>query len=397
MNPDAIYHMQAQIIGDNNQVWIDQDQIFTTGSLPKGSIASVNVLSKSSGVNEGIDLISDLGSDIGAVAFDHDGSVLWYYYDPHQPHLAFPLRQLANGHFLAQVNNDVREVDLEGNVVRELTLDQLNASLISYGFQVASFHHDLLELDNGHLILLVNEWKLFCDIDVACTYVLGDALVDVDRDNNVRWVWRAFDHLDIHRHPYLWPDWTHCNAVVYLPDGNLLLSSRHQSWVMKISYMDGLGDGEVLWRFGPEGDFTLTPNDPTEWQWNQHYPVVLSVDGSKMTLMLYDNGNQRPYEGKECDLIDGACYSRGVIFDLDEAALTADVAWEHRLPYSYWGGSMVMLPNGNVEMNSSSAPPAGSRVVEVTVDQQEVWRMNVTNAAFYRAYRVGSLYPGVQW
>ena len=134
----------------------------------------------------------------------------------------------------------------------------------------------------------------------------------------------------------MWPDWTHCNALVYMPDGNLLLSSRHQSWVLKIQYLDGLGNGDVLWRFGPDGDFTLTPNDPTQWFWDQHYPVLLKVDGSKITLGLFDNGNQRPHDGQQCYLTN-SCYSRGVIFDLDESTLTADIAWQYKLPFSNLG------------------------------------------------------------
>ncbi len=175
----------------------------------------------------------------------------------------------------------------------------------------------------------------------------------------------------------MWPDWTHCNALVYMPDGNLLLSSRHQSWVLKIQYLDGLGNGDVLWRFGPDGDFTLTPNDPTQWFWDQHYPVLLKVDGSKITLGLYDNGNQRPHDGQQCYLTN-SCYSRGVIFDLDESTLTADIAWQYKLPFRIWGGSIVTLPNGNIEIDSSSFNGGNSRVVEVTHESnpRQVWRMD---------------------
>ena len=44
------------------------------------------------------------------------------------------------------------------------------------------------------------------------------------------------------------PDWTHSNAIVYNPaDGNLMLSIRHQSWIVGIDYRDGAGAGDVLW------------------------------------------------------------------------------------------------------------------------------------------------------
>ena len=38
------------------------------------------------------------------------------------------------------------------------------------------------------------------------------------------------------------PDWTHTNAVVYSKDdGNIIVSSRHQNWILKVDYADGMG------------------------------------------------------------------------------------------------------------------------------------------------------------
>lgn len=75
----------------------------------------------------------------------------------------------------------------------------------------------------------------------------------------------------MNRHLFGLPDWTHSNALVYSPsDGNLLLSVRHQSWVLKIDYNNGAGTGNLLWRLGYQGDFALTQNgvpsfDPSDW------------------------------------------------------------------------------------------------------------------------------------
>jgi hypothetical protein len=43
---------------------------------------------------------------------------------------------------------------------------------------MAAIHHDVLQLSNGHWILLVNENK-----DFQATTVLGDAIVDLDTNN----------------------------------------------------------------------------------------------------------------------------------------------------------------------------------------------------------------------
>jgi hypothetical protein len=90
---------------------------------------------------------------------------------------------------------------------------------------------------NGHWLCLVNSTKPFTDLPgyPGVTPVLGDALVDLDTNLQPVWVWNSFDHLDVNRHPYLFPDWTHSNAIAYsADDGNLLLSIRHQNWVIKI-------------------------------------------------------------------------------------------------------------------------------------------------------------------
>ena len=227
---------------------VDSDHTFTTGALPQATFPTVTVTPSGLARSGGVDLISGVGPNVSAVVFDTDGSIIWYYYDPSVPAgtYAFPIRELDDGNFLVNLStSDVREVDLQGQIVREITLAQLNTALAAAGYslQAANIHHDLLRLDNGHWILLVNEYRNFQDLPgyPGTTAVLGDALVELDTNNQPVWVWRAFDHLDINRHPYMFPDWTHSNAIVYEPDGSLLLSMRHQSWILKIDYANGTG------------------------------------------------------------------------------------------------------------------------------------------------------------
>jgi hypothetical protein len=404
MNPQATYHMRANLVAGSGTTYLDTDHTFQTGNLPSVSFPAVSATPSGGSASGGVDLISAFGTTVTGVVFDTDGSILWYYYDPTMPagESASPIKQLDNGNFLINAQGDVREVDLSGQILRQITLAQLNTAVAAAGYplQVANIHHDLLELANGHWILLVNENRDFQDLPgyPGTTTVTGDAIVDLDPSNQVVWVWRAFDHLDINRHPYQFPDWTHSNALVYEPDGSLLLSVRNQSWVLKIDYANGLGAGDVIWRLGAEGDFTLSSADPAQWFYNQHYPFVVQTSGSTQQLAIYDNGNTRPDStGQPCT---DTCYSRGVILNIDEAARTANITWQYSPGwYSFWGGSIVVLPNNNVELDSTAPGVSFSKVVEATAGNspQPVWQMNSSNVAFYRAYRIPSLYPGVRW
>jgi arylsulfate sulfotransferase len=404
MRANTTYHMRARVALASGTLLLDSDHTFTTGALPPVSFPSAKVTPSGLSKSGGVELVSGVGPNASAVVLDTDGSVIWYYYDASlaEGDYAFPIRQLDNGNFLINLQSAVREVNLAGQIVRQVTFSQLNASLAAAGYslQAANIHHDLLRLSNGHWILLVNEYQNFQDLPgyPGTTSVLGDALVDLDTNNQPVWVWRAFDHLDVNRHPYMFPDWTHSNAIVYEPDGSLLLSMRHQSWILKIDYANGAGGGDVLWRLGPGGDFTLSASDPAQWFYNQHFPNLVQTSGSTQQIAMYDNGDTRPdSSGQPCTT---TCYSRAIIMNIDESARSAQISWQYSPGwYSFWGGSIVVLPNSNVEFDSTTVLGGYSRVLEVTngSSPQKVWELDATNTAFYRAYRIPSLYPGVAW
>ena len=127
------------------------------------------------------------------------------------------------------------------------------------------------------------------------------------------------------------PDWTHSNSVVYSPDdGNLLLSMRHQFWVLKIDYENGQGSGDILWRLGPQGDFTLmkggvADEDIDDWFYSQHYANIVSPNSTGVfNLMVFDNGDDRGIFDVPSDRCGTpgapACYSTVPIFQVDEEA-----------------------------------------------------------------------------
>jgi hypothetical protein len=440
MIANTAYHMQAQVLFADGSSYTDPDQVFSTGGLPANvypGIAVTNPTGKPQPGIEMIDLVNlpNVATPPG-IATDLQGNVIWYYQpadgNPAGDQLN-PIKQLPDGNFLICYGqsssapaynrtippgtiNVVREVDPAGNIVRQITVAQLNTALAANGFNltVDSMHHDVLVLPNGHWILIVNSSQTFDNLTGYNTpvAVLGDQLVDLDTNMNPVWVWNSFDYLDPNRHPFNFPDWTHSNAVLYTADGNLLLSMRHQNWVLKINYANGTGSGNIIWHLGEGGDFTLVGGtDPTDWFYAQHYPSFFrpSALGTSPTtkLGLMDNGDDRIYPTNDTCASVGAplCpnYSTIPVMTLDETAMTATIDFHDKLAlYSFFGGSMQELQNGHIEFDLCAllgTSPPSAMVEEVTQDESQtlIWQMTLTNAYAYRAFRMPSLYPGVQW
>jgi arylsulfate sulfotransferase len=419
MRANTTYHMQAEIeLIDGSHV-LDADQTFTTGSIPNGRAPKLTAQAGSGSPSPGIELFSldpiEGGNALNAVATDLAGNVIWYY-DLGGVGYPFPIKPLANGHMILVVTgaNEIREIDLAGNIINRITLTQVNQALLSVAsFQIVAFHHDIVALPNGHLILLANYQQSNLPGIPAGTAVLGDVLIDWDPQRGPVWVWSTFDHLDPSRAPYGTQDgvedWTHANAIIYSPDDqNLVMSLRNQNWIIKINYADGTGDGSILWRFGLDGDFTLSGQDaPIEWNYGQHYPTIVSPNSSGVfSLMFFNNGNNRFMNSSDtiCGAPGvGACYSSVPMFQVDEYTKTATVLWEDKLAgyYSICCGDALLLPNGNVEFDVAYDifTPGFSHLKEVTQTQspETVWTMDIQGQLAYRGYRIPSLYPGVVW
>jgi arylsulfate sulfotransferase len=429
MRASTTYHMLPSVQCASGSTLPGQDLIFQTGALPSLPFPTLTVTrpspSSSSPENPGIemiDVIAPTANEMQAYFTDRDANPIWYY-DVGAASGNYPetIKILPNGHVILSITTAttsiLREVDLAGNTIHELDMDILAQKMqqARYDFIPQNYHHDVLPLDNGHLIVLVNFTKPYADLPgyPGTTQVVGDGLIDLDANWNPVWAWNSFDYLDVNRHLNGLPDWTHSNAIVYSPsDGNLLLSMRHQSWVLKIDYEDGSGSGNVLWHLGDEGDFSLAVNnvpttDATQWFSFQHFPSIISQSGAQTTLAIWDNGDFRATEtaGVLCGYpTTPPCYSRATIFQVDESAMVANLFWDN-LPgwYGFWGGSINQLENGNVEYDINAltdSTTVASEVQEVTQTSapQIVWKMDFAfGSNAYRAYRVPSLYPGVTW
>lgn len=435
MRGSSTYHMQALITLANGVTFKDTDHTFTTGAAPPTVPLQITRPSGQT-PQPGIELLDTIylhgkgySPNIAqAFATDLSGNVIWTYsYKTTQSDLLYPIKPLPNGHFLLLISflaspnpqaevpgtlNEIREIDLVGNVIHELTVTALNQSLAAKGFNVTlqNVHHDVVALPNGHLVLIGSMVKAYTNLPgyPGTINVLGDVLVDVDQNYNPDWVWNTFDHLNINRHPYLFPDWTHSNALLYSTDDhNLLLSIRHQNWIIKIDYQDATGSGNILWRLGEGGDFKLVgATDPTDWFYAQHGPNFFSPNTTGVfKLGVMDNGDDRKFPaGVTCGSTGSppCLYSTVPELQVDESAKTATMLFHYIAPtnlYSWCCGQADLLANGDIEADFA-AVPSGAVIREMDPTQtppQIVWQAVTPNYAQYRALRIPSLYPGVQW
>jgi arylsulfate sulfotransferase len=435
MRAFTTYHMRAVVNFSDGTQYLDSDQTFTTGGLPGGPVQATVTLTNGLSPTPGVELVDALGGSHGqpiGYVLDLEGNVIWYYYPADFLDTVYPLKLQPNGHFLMNIlqgtengetggTNVLREADLAGNTISEVSNLEIANRMVQAGFTVPFLfmHHDFVALPNGHVIVIANSFKYYTESGgllvpnppgvTTGTLVTGDVLVDLDENRNPVWVWSAYDHLDVNRAPTGLPDWTHSNAVIYSPDdGNLVLSMRNQSWIIKIDYQNGLGSGDVLWRLGPGGDFTLLGGGAIDWFYNQHYPLFVGPQSAGLfELSLFDNGDSRVVDanGDLCDS-PGAipCYSRPVVFLVNETSKTASVVWQDPLSvYGFCCGNTDLLSGSRMEFDVASISPVQPYhgiVYEVTypaVPPQTVWQLDITDQLVYRAFRIPSLYPGVQW
>ena len=200
--------------------------------------------------------------------------------------------------------------------------------------------HELLLLPNGHAFLLGLDPEYVDMRSIApggypFATVIGMVIQELDKNKNVVFQWRTFDHFQITdaTHEDLTAktiDYVHANAIDVDTDGNLLLSSRHLDEITKINRQTG----DIIWRMGGKNNqFTFT-NDPIGFS-HQH-SIRRTPSG---TLILFDDGNFHTPQ-----------FSRAVEYTMDTTAKKITQVWQFRHSpdtYAFAMGSVERLSNGN--------------------------------------------------
>jgi arylsulfate sulfotransferase len=423
MLPNTTYEMR-DVFSDGTT---SAPLLFTTGNLPSNLVFPAFTVQQPPGAGSDLDqgmIFHQFGqfpsNAPNPLATDLSGRVVWYY-DVSQSGFTrtYVGQSLVPGGTVLVLGVDqyaplpatldvLREIDLAGNTVRETNMDAVNAQLTALGdHPIFSFTHDVERLPNGQTAVIGSTERTI-DVNGTPTEYVGMTIVVLDKNFQVSWAWDGFDHLDVNRGPILGEvlqpggadqlsastpvlpavDWLHINAVSWSPeDGNLVVSVRHQDWVIKIDYENGEGDGHVIWRLGQGGDFTVNSTDLNPWFSHQHDAHY--IDDS--TLILFDNGNTRRAS-------DPTAHSRGQVWKLDEQTMTATLEFNVDLgSYSPMFGAAQRLSNGDYSFLSGAqgaAPKLFGQSIEVRPDGSKAYVLQV-NKAEYRSFRIQTLYEGV--
>jgi len=393
-----------QILTDGQTSTDGPTLTFRTGSLDL-SPASTRVIQKpASRVRQDV-LLQSKVFDL-SVALDIDGNVIWYIPDS----IRTLTRPEPGGYFWVLLEDDagqdadqkLRLIDLAGNTVLETNAASINAQLEERGVNpITCFHHEALSLPDGRILVLAATERMLHDVQgEGDVDVLGDMILVLDRNLQVIWQWDAFDHLDPGRKAVLDEkcvvgqggcalfrlaseanDWLHGNALQLTDDNNIIYSSRHQDWVIKINYSNGQGFGNVIWRLGKDGDFQMASGDDSLWFSHQHDP---NFEGSGR-LAVFDNGNTRQAE-------DNNAHSRGQVLDIDESSRVVSLALNVDLgAFSMALGSAQKLTNGNYHFNVGWKPNTFSDALEFDPSGNLVTQVE-TETQMYRSFRMRDLY-----
>lgn len=442
MRQQTRYSMAAQVRSPSGVITTGPSLSFLSGSGPANLPVIAQTVPPDAHTSGADDvLLADslsIGASVGyPVATDLFGRPIWYYAAFNDPTQAGALlvRVLPGGTMLTIANGKnavdattslqiLREIDVAGNTLRETNAARVREQLGAMGLvsncaaggtvcAATTFHHDAIRLSNGHTLVIGSEERIFpagTQGSPTQVDVLGDVVIDLDQDFQVSWYWDSFAHLDVNRAAILHEtcanpqqggcppvflasianDWLHPNAIQVTPDGNLLVSVRHQDWVIKVDYRNGAGDGHVLWRLGAHGDFSLSSSDPYPWFTHQH-DAGFEPDG---TFTVFDNGNTRFADNPGVTE-----NSRGQAYQIDEVNRVATLLVNADLGvYSNALGSAQKLGNGNYHFLAgfiSPGPSQNSQSIEVLPDGTTNMRLQSPQLA-YRSFRMPSLYspPG---
>ena len=302
----------------------------------------------------GLTLFSPIEGDGMVYLIDLTGKIFHTWKMPYPPGLYGYLTEKGTLFYNGKIPNDtyLGKAPFKGGVALEA---DWNGKAL-WEVRHPNHHHDGRLLKNGNVLLLCAT-ELSND---AARKVQGgrpgteekgkiwaDYLVEMTKDGRTVWEWRSWEHLDPAKDVITAvqderSEWTHGNAVMELPDGNLLVSFRDISTIIKIERRTG----QILWKMGAP---------PLS---GQHAPTPLP-NGN---ILIFDNGPHR--------LDESFPFSRVI----EVNSRTSEIVWKYEegIPSNFFSpriSNAQRLPNGNTLVNDGWF----GRFFEVTLDGEVVW------------------------
>jgi hypothetical protein len=231
-------------------------------------------------------------------------------------------------------------------------------------------NHDYQVLPNGHFLLMIYDNTPVVDMSKLVPGGFPAAvpnqtvIQELDVDGNVVFQWRSLDHIPVTDSYQVLTnanigDYIHVNSLWFdETDGNIILSCRNTSEVIKISRTTG----DIIWRLqGKHNQFTFVNGVPgnTDPAWFQVQHSAHRTSSGNLTV--FDNGYSQ-HSDPAYDF--SRPYSRAVEYTLDEVNKVATLVWEFRHTpdiITYNGGAVQRLPGGHTIItwgNDNTASPA---------------------------------------
>ena len=346
-----------------------------------------------------------------------------------------PLRLLEDGRLLGLRNGAAVVADPDGNAIWE------------YRLPGSSFHHDLLRMPNGNLLLLARRTKTRDEAVAAgadpARGLEYEAVVEVrpsgPSGGEIVWEWSLWDHLvqdfdpdranygDPADHPELVDlnfllgrlpaaadegilrrssDWIHANSIDYHPGlDQIAISARNFSelWIIDhgTTTEEAAGPaGDLLYRWGNPRAYRAGTAADQRLFWPHHVHWIAPGLPGAGNLLMFDNGME--FEGHErgwSSVVELAPPADGRGYRPVEPA----PVWTYEAdpPAAFYSPALSgaqRLPNGNTLITSGDE----GTVFEVTPGGRTVWKYvnwaggsGVSPRSIYRATRYAPGHPGL--
>jgi hypothetical protein len=288
-------------------------------------------------------------------------------------------RPLENGNVVVMKVTKVVEYNWDGEVVWECKVPGGPYREIGYP-SPGIIHHDLQRLSNGNTILIYHEEvpeeykKVIKDPVRRSTQVIGDCILEVNKEKEIVWQWHTHQGLDLNEDSSLRAregrhyDWTHTNTVSVLPEnkwydqghkefkpGNVMICPRQLDEI----YIIDRDTKDVVWRYRGEylGGISRA---------HEPYMIEKGLPGAG-NIIMFDNGTDRRIHNRDEK---GEDVEITVILEINP--VTKQIVWMYEDGENFYSavqGTQQRLPNGNTFICESTQ----GRLLEVTYAGEIVW------------------------